>query len=104
MQTTYPNIKSQNPHLQSKDVISIVAKQWADVPEIDKKIWQDRAKSYSIDNNVVSGVLGNEGSVLKGDDEGSDDDDDDATDDDSTDLSQMKDKKKVKDNVHTEGM
>jgi len=53
---------------------------------------------------VVSGVLGNEGSVLKGDDEGSDDDDDDATDDDSTDLSQMKDKKKVKDNVHTEGM
>jgi len=37
VQTTYPNIKSQNPHLQSKDVISIVAKQWADVPEIDKK-------------------------------------------------------------------
>ena len=28
VQEIYPGVKAQNPHLQSKDVISIVAKQW----------------------------------------------------------------------------
>ena len=28
-------------------MISIVAKQWAKIPDSDKKIWNDRAKSYS---------------------------------------------------------
>ncbi len=53
MQTTYPEIRTQNPHLQSKDVISIVAKQWAKIPDSDKKIWNDRAKSFSA---MVEGI------------------------------------------------
>jgi hypothetical protein len=109
VQTTYPNIKAQNPHLQSKDVISIVAKQWSNVLEEDKKVWHERAKSYSLEenNHVVSGGVvegNNEGISLKEDEEGSDDDDDedDATDDDSTDMSHLKDKKRIKDIVHVD--
>ena len=43
---TYPGIKAQNPHLPSKDLISIVAKQWNEglTPE-EKREWKIRAKA-----------------------------------------------------------
>ena len=55
MQTTYPKIKQQyeahqataeddQNSFQSKNIISIVAKQWQDTPEIKKDEWRRRAK------------------------------------------------------------
>jgi len=53
VQTNYPNVKAENPEHQSKDVITILAKQWADVPEIERKNWQQRAKSNSVQNSTI---------------------------------------------------
>ena len=43
MQEHYPGVRSQHPDWQSKDVISLVAKQWAQVPADEKKTWKERA-------------------------------------------------------------
>jgi len=45
VQETYPTIRQNNPELPSKDVISIVARQWAEVNELEKKAWKARALS-----------------------------------------------------------
>jgi len=50
---TYPKIKqqfeehTQPANFQSKNVISIVAKQWQDVPDNEKEEWKRRAKEMS---------------------------------------------------------
>jgi HMG (high mobility group) box len=41
----YPSVKKENPHLQSKEVISIVARLWAAVPLEEKRVWKERAIS-----------------------------------------------------------
>jgi HMG (high mobility group) box len=41
----YPSVKKENPHLQSKEVISIVARLWAEVPLEEKVVWKERAMS-----------------------------------------------------------
>ena len=68
----YPTVKAQNPALQSKEVISIVAKQWKENLTADeKREWKTRAKSTHRDAD---------------EDDADDDDDDDAeTDNDETD-------------------
>mmetsp|Transcript_38044 Transcript_38044/g.77629 ORF Transcript_38044/g.77629 Transcript_38044/m.77629 type:complete len:166 (-) Transcript_38044:358-855(-) len=45
VQENYPAIRQHNPNLQSKDVISIVAKQWATVPDEEKRTWREHAKA-----------------------------------------------------------
>ena len=46
----YPGVKAQHPDLQSKEVISIVAKQWKEslTPE-EKRDWKIRAKSTHVE-------------------------------------------------------
>jgi len=39
----YPGIRHEYPGRPSKELISMVAKQWADVPAEEKKMWKDRA-------------------------------------------------------------
>jgi hypothetical protein len=41
----YPDVKVQHPDWPSKDVISIVAKQWATVPAAEKQKWKVRAQA-----------------------------------------------------------
>jgi hypothetical protein len=41
----YPDVKVQHPDWPSKDVISIVAKQWATVPAAEKVKWKLRAQA-----------------------------------------------------------
>jgi hypothetical protein len=70
MKETYPEIKAQNPHLKSKDVISIVAKQWSDQlsPE-EKGEWKARAKATHVvdddedDNSTNGGDAGATGEM-----------------------------------------
>lgn len=49
VQETYPGVKLQHPELQSKDVISLVAKQWKGFSAPEKKAWKDRAQATHID-------------------------------------------------------
>ena len=43
VQERYPGIREQHPGWPSKDLISLVAKQWAAVPAEEKKEWKQRA-------------------------------------------------------------
>jgi hypothetical protein len=43
VQENYPGVRSQFPDLQSKDIIAMVARQWAEVPEAEKLVWKERA-------------------------------------------------------------
>lgn len=38
-------MRTENPELQSKEVISIVARLWAEVPDDEKRVWKERAKT-----------------------------------------------------------
>jgi len=58
VQENYPTIRDHNPSLQSKDVISIVAKQWAAVSVQEKKIWKERAKATAVANQTGIDVDG----------------------------------------------
>ena len=92
VQETYPGIKAANPELPSKDVISIVAKQWADgISPEEKKQWKERAKATHEDDDVsgtklpaapgvaAAAVVGN-GDVVDGSDDEDDEDDDEDVD------------------------
>jgi hypothetical protein len=39
----YPSVKAQNQGRPSKDLIAIVAKEWASLPDNEKLTWKDRA-------------------------------------------------------------
>lgn len=43
VQENYPGVRAQYPNVQSKDIIGMVARQWASVPEIEKQVWKERA-------------------------------------------------------------
>ena len=43
VQERYPGVRMQHPDWPSKDLISLVAKQWANVPAEEKKEWKQRA-------------------------------------------------------------
>jgi HMG (high mobility group) box len=49
VQETYPGVKEQHPDLQSKDVISIVARQWKEFSLAEKGTWKERAKATHAD-------------------------------------------------------
>jgi hypothetical protein len=69
----YPDVKVQHPDWPSKDVISIVAKQWATVPVAEKQKWKVRAQAThdSADEEEEDDEEADE------DDEEADDDEDD---------------------------
>jgi TATA-binding protein-associated factor Taf7 len=43
VQENYPSIRNQYPELQSKDIIGLVARQWAQVSDLDRQAWKQRA-------------------------------------------------------------
>lgn len=43
VQENYPQLKQHHPELQSKDIIGMVARQWAGVAAEQKHIWKQRA-------------------------------------------------------------
>mmetsp|Transcript_21458 Transcript_21458/g.25893 ORF Transcript_21458/g.25893 Transcript_21458/m.25893 type:complete len:178 (-) Transcript_21458:65-598(-) len=50
VQENYESIKRNNdPNIGSKDIISMVARQWADTPEEEKQMWKARAVMSSKD-------------------------------------------------------
>ena len=85
MQETYPGIKAANPELPSKDVISIVAKQWADgVSPEEKRQWKERAKATHGEDDDGDGTKlpSSAGAHAAGMADGTDDEDDDDDEDD----------------------
>ena len=44
MQETYPNVKVEYPDVPSKELISLVAKQWKDLGIDGKSAWKERAQ------------------------------------------------------------
>jgi len=44
MQETYPNVKVKHPDEPSKELISLVAKQWKDLAMDEKNAWKERAQ------------------------------------------------------------
>jgi len=50
VQENYQAIKKDNEHLHSKDIISMVANQWAQVSEEEKQIWRHRASTAPRDD------------------------------------------------------
>lgn len=72
MHDHYPAIKEANPDFASKDVITIVAKQWADLSPGEKADWKARAAAtHEPEDDDEEGVAAEEV------DEEEDDDDDD---------------------------
>lgn len=49
VQETYPKLKKEypQPKFQSKDLIAMVAKQWKEMSDQEKKVWKERAKLVS---------------------------------------------------------
>jgi hypothetical protein len=43
VQENYQSIRGQYPELQSKDIIGLVARQWAAVSDLEKQAWKSRA-------------------------------------------------------------
>jgi hypothetical protein len=41
VQTNYPSIRAMHPELPSKNVISVVARQWANVSAAEKVAWKE---------------------------------------------------------------
>jgi hypothetical protein len=43
VQQHYPSLKEMQPELQSKDIIQLVARQWAAMNDVEKAGWKQRA-------------------------------------------------------------
>eukprot|EP00566_Odontella_aurita_P016040 CAMPEP_0113550658 /NCGR_PEP_ID=MMETSP0015_2-20120614/14103_1 /TAXON_ID=2838 /ORGANISM="Odontella" /LENGTH=284 /DNA_ID=CAMNT_0000451487 /DNA_START=792 /DNA_END=1646 /DNA_ORIENTATION=+ /assembly_acc=CAM_ASM_000160 len=93
MQENYPAVKEANPALQSKDIIGIVAKQWANVDPDVKTAWKERAKAINEQARAVAevagggrlGLPGNVAAVDGGDDDEEKENEDDDEDEDEGD-------------------
>ena len=48
VQENHPAVRAQYPNLQSKDIIGIVARQWASVSEEEKQAWKQRAIATAV--------------------------------------------------------
>ena len=49
VQENYPSIRNQYPDLQSKEIIALVARQWAEVSDLERQAWKQRAVASSAD-------------------------------------------------------
>ena len=55
VQEQHPLIRAQHPTWLSKQILSVVAKQWADVPAEEKKMWKERAlATHVVDGDEVA--------------------------------------------------
>jgi HMG-box domain len=43
VQENYPSIRNQYPELQSKDIIGLIVRQWAEVSDLERQAWKQRA-------------------------------------------------------------
>jgi hypothetical protein len=107
VQETYPGVKAANTNLASKDVISIVAKQWGNLLSVEEKqAWKLKAVATHHDEDgdgesaSVSGGMEEEEAVataaaaaaagaVEEDDDDDDDEEDDDDDDDQGDVDHM---------------
>ena len=58
VQENYASLKAMQPSLQSKDIIGMVARQWASLTPIEKAAWKDRALQADEDELAAGGVRG----------------------------------------------
>jgi hypothetical protein len=77
MQEHYPAIKEANPEFASKDVITIVAKEWADLAANVKAEWKSRAAATHDDDDDDEAAVAAAVAADEVDDDDDDDDDDD---------------------------
>lgn len=86
VQENYPAVRAQYPQLQSKDIIGMVARQWATVPEMEKVVWKERAIETHEAIPPIEGAEDQteEHDIELGDEEADDNDDEDIDDDDET--------------------
>ena len=49
----YDTIKHDNPNVPAKELISMIARQWAQVSEIEKEHWKQRAMSSATGGQVA---------------------------------------------------
>lgn len=84
MQENYPAIKEANPHfLASKDIIAVLAKQWAELSPSEKLGWKARAVATHNEAEGLDGeVAADAAAAAAVDDDDDDEDDDDVEDDD----------------------
>jgi hypothetical protein len=104
VQETYPGVKAANPNLPSKDVISIVAKQWGNLLSLEEKQeWKLKAVATHHDDVDGDGESASAGGMEEEavataaaaaagaveDEEEDDEDEDDEDDDDEVDVDHM---------------
>ena len=53
----YEVIKKNNPNMQSKDVIALIARQWAATSEEEKELWKERANVQNTVHHEHEGLV-----------------------------------------------
>ena len=48
VQENYPGVRAQYPELQSKEIIGLVARQWASISDMEKQAWKQRAIATTV--------------------------------------------------------
>ena len=82
MQDTYPTMKDANPDLASKDIIAMLAKQWAEIPQNEKLEWKARAVATHNESEGVVGEAAAAAAAAAAVEDVDDDDDEEEEDDD----------------------
>jgi hypothetical protein len=88
MQEHYPGAKVAHPGFPSKDIIAMIAKQWAELGPIEKTAWKSRAALTHNDGDGGSGVDGEVAAAateVDDEDDGDNDDDDEEEEEDDED-------------------
>lgn len=80
MQENYPAIKDSNPDFASKDIIAVLAKQWAEISPEEKMVWKSRAVATHNEPDGVDGDVAAAAAAAVADEEDDDDDEDDGSD------------------------
>ena len=88
----YPSLKALQPALQSKDIIGMVARQWANLTLVEKAAWKERAAATHPEEDDEEGDDDEDdeeeevtGATLNDDDDDNDDNDDDDDEQDNVD-------------------
>lgn len=76
MHKTYPNVKAEQPNLVNKELISLVAKQWKELDDEEKKSWKERAQinAKQIEDSSSNPTLEGTHHDVENDEENSSDD------------------------------
>ena len=81
MQEHYPTAKDAHPGFPSKDIIAMIAKQWAELGLNEKAEWKSRAALTHSEGGGVDGEVAAAATEVDDDDDAENDEDDDEEDD-----------------------